>query len=115
VGDAGGRDGTALAPRRGGPGRAPRDQPSPVVGPDDLLRDHVAPALAGRGVLDLAAGDEPAAPGLGPVDVPEGAVVHVHVERVDVHRPAPDPPRAAGTVARVDHADYLARQQRRWR
>ncbi|MFE6970152.1 hypothetical protein [Isoptericola sp. NPDC057653] len=115
VRDTGAPEGPAPAPRRDGSARTPRDPASAAIAPEDLLREHVAPALAGRGVLDLAAGDDLAAPGLGPVEAPAGAVVHVHVERVDVHRPAPDPPRAAREGARVDHADYLARQQRRWR
>ncbi|MFE7408754.1 hypothetical protein [Isoptericola sp. NPDC057559] len=115
VRDAGAPEGPAPAPRRDGSARTQRDPASAAIAPEDLLREHVAPALAGRGVLDLAAVDGLAAPGLGPVEAPAGAVVHVHLERVDVHRPAPDPPRAAREGARVDHADYLARQQRRWR
>ncbi|WP_273652332.1 hypothetical protein [Cellulomonas fimi] len=43
--------------------------------------------------------------------------VHVHIDRIDVHR-APEPPRAAPVPDRAprhpDHAAYLDKQDRRW-
>ncbi|GAB3170312.1 hypothetical protein GCM10027059_36530 [Myceligenerans halotolerans] len=60
--------------------------------------------------------DRPAV-GLDPLDVPAGDV-HVHIGRVDVHHPDPQPaPQRPERQQppRVDHSAYLARQEGRWR
>jgi hypothetical protein len=111
----------------------PRLQPSPptaatpartvrTVPAEQLLRQRLAPALVDRGVVDRRTADGLVAAGLEPVDVPVGGDVHVHIDRVEVRQQPVVPPRGAPEPgadgprdgARVDHADYLARQQRRW-
>ncbi len=91
--------------------------------PEELLREHVVPALAAQGTLRAAAAaDRLAAVGLEHIEVPTGGDVHVHIERVELRqpvapaRPEPEPSHAGDRAGndRVDHADYLARQQRRW-
>ncbi|GEL97437.1 hypothetical protein [Cellulomonas terrae] len=51
-------------------------------------------------------------------DVRVGAgEVHVHVDRIEVSRepaPVPAPPRPAAPSPAIDHAAYLAREDRRW-
>jgi hypothetical protein len=92
------------------------------VSADELLRDRLAPALVAAGAVDEPAIDGLVADGLEPVDVPSGGDVHLHIGRVEVHQPAaqapvaPEPRPAGRSSERgpVDHADYLARQQRRW-
>lgn len=90
---------------------------------EELLHDHLGPALGDHGALDAGDDVRLTAVGLDPVEVPVGGDVHVHLGHVEVvqqapARPAPEPPRpdsgGAGSTDRVDHADYLARQQRRW-
>ncbi|MDT0184481.1 hypothetical protein Q9S36_30260 [Microbacterium sp. ARD31] len=89
---------------------------------DELLRDHLAPALVAEGAVDESAVDSLVADGLEPVDVPPGGEVHLHIGRVEVRTPAvaapvaPEPrsPGRSSERGPVDHADYLARQQRRW-
>ena len=94
-----------------------------TVPAEELLRGHLAPALGDRGALSARDDQRLTAVGLDPIEVPTGGDVHVHLGHVEVvqqapARPAPDPPRPAsgdaGSTDRVDHADYLARQQRRW-
>jgi cell division septation protein DedD len=94
-----------------------------MVPPEELLRQHLAPALVDRGALSAEDAARLTAVGLDPIEVPAGGDVHVHLGHVEVVQqapalPKPEPPRsAAGSPARadrVDHADYLARQQRRW-
>jgi hypothetical protein len=92
------------------------------VSPDELLRDRLAPALVAEGVVDERMVDGLVADGLEPVDAPPGGEVHLHIGRVEVHPPAPAapvapeprPPGRSSDGGPVDHADYLARQQRRW-
>ncbi|MDO8152627.1 hypothetical protein [Isoptericola sp. b408] len=89
--------------------------PGRPLDPEELLRDHVAPALVARGTLTS---DEAArlVPGTSELpQVPSGEV-HVHIDRVEVRRPwpAPAPISGAAEPRPVDHADYLARQRRRW-
>lgn len=88
----------------------------------ELLRGHVAPVLEARGLL--RAGDDATltSVGLDPLEVPADGDVHVHLGHVEVVQqvaaaPAPEPSRPEAVDRgreRVDHADYLARQQRRW-
>lgn len=105
-----------------------------TVSRDELLA-HLAPALAADGALSrheagrLVAvpsrstrGDVQRRPGrptvgLDPVDVPAQGEVHLHIDRVDVHRPDPQPAPAprSPAPARDDHTAYLARQESRWR
>lgn len=105
-----------------------------TVSRDELLA-HLAPALAADGALSrreagrLVAvpsrstqGDVQRRPdrptvGLDPVDVPVQGEVHLHIDRVDVHRPDPQPAPAprSPAPARDDHSAYLARQESRWR
>jgi hypothetical protein len=104
-----------------------------VLPPEMFLRDHLGPALARLGAIaerELPAlvpisADAPGRPpragaiavGVDPVELPAGAEVHVHIERVQIVREQPAPSSAAPNPGRgaPDHAAYLARQQGRWR
>ena len=96
--------------------------PARTVPADELLREYLAPALVDRGELNAQeAARLTAAEGLGPIGMPAGGDVHVHLGQVVIQQaihPAPEPPPAASPDAarpdRVDHAHYLARQRRRW-
>lgn len=107
--------------------RARRTDPAPapgsaghVVSAEELLRDHVAPALAAQGAVSLRAAEHLTARGLDQVEVPAGGDVHVHIGTVELRQPettaprVPEPTEAGRTPDRVDHRDYLERQQRRW-
>jgi hypothetical protein len=108
------------SPRTAAPGHRPGS--TRVVEPEELLREHVAPALVARGALSVRAAERLAAVGLEPIEVPTGGDVHVHIGRVELRQPAapvppaPEPPRTGDRAGdgRVDHADYLTRQRRRW-
>jgi hypothetical protein len=108
------------SPRTAAPGHRPGS--TRVVEPEELLREHVAPALVARGALSARAAERLAAVGLEPIEVPTGGDVHVHIGRVELRQPAapvppaPEPPRTGDRAGdgRVDHADYLTRQRRRW-
>jgi hypothetical protein len=108
------------SPRTAAPGHLPGS--TRVVEPEELLREHLAPALVARGALSARAAERLAAVGLEPIEVPAGGDVHVHIGRVELRQPAapvppaPEPPRTGDRAGdgRVDHADYLTRQRRRW-
>lgn len=111
-----------------------------VIPAAELLADHIAPALVAARALTRreAARLVPVPPGegrrrrpdgrtpvgLGPVEVPAAGDVHVHIDRLEVIREAPPaspgpapavPPRpAAAAPSGAGHAEYLARQRRRW-
>ena len=106
------------------PGRAP--------GTDEILREHVVPALVDAGVLPEGAREHvvvlrdgerapadrrPLAPVVRLDAEPDrssgGGDVHVHIGRVEVLRPSPpQPPAPRPRPAVVDHDAYLARRQR---
>lgn len=107
-------------------------QPAPRTVPAALLLDQLAPALLDaraltrreveRLVVVPTASPRRARPdGRGQVrldDVRVGAgEVHVHVDRIEVSRepaPVPAPARPAASTPAIDHAAYLAREDRRW-
>ena len=104
--------------------------PADVLPADELLSEHVAPALADRGAVTRAEAAHLVAVGVGdlsrptagripvrldPLDLPAGREVHVHIDRIDVSTPGPPAPAPAPAPARVDHAAYLDRQARRSR
>lgn len=97
--------------------------PTRTVAAEELLREHLAPAVVDHGSLNAEDAARLSAVGLEPIEVPTGGDVHVHIGHVVVQQaptpPVPEPPRPANRDAdrsdRVDpHADYLARQRRRW-
>jgi hypothetical protein len=107
------------------------------VSADRLVTEHLAAALVEARALTRREADRLAvvpttAPGRADLrtdgrptvrlDDPAGVRdargdVHVHIDRIDVHR-APEPPRAAPVPDRAhrhpDHAAYLDKQDRRW-
>ncbi len=121
-------------PHPPGPGRRPTPRPrsAPPVNLAALLRDEVFGALVARGevpagervVVETRRSPQPLPAGTtalraegvrGPeLDGADRAGdVHVHIDRVTVTRPRPDPPPAAPRAPVVDHAAYLARRRER--
>ena len=95
--------------------------PARTVSAEELLREHLAPVLVDRGALHTEDAARLTAVGLDPIETPAGGDVHVHLGQVVIQQavtPAVEPSRPAsrdaGRPDRVDHADYLARQRRRW-
>ncbi len=96
--------------------------PARTVPAEELLREYLAPALVARGELSAQeAARLTAAEGLDPIGMPAGGDVHVHLGQVVIQQAIPpesESSRPAGPDAArpdlVDHADYLARQRRRW-
>ncbi|KQR15993.1 hypothetical protein [Cellulomonas sp. Leaf334] len=107
-------------------------QPGSRTVPAALLLDQLAPALLDARALTRREAERLVAvpttsprrvrpDGRGQVrldDVRVGAgEVHVHVDRIEVSRepaPVPAPARPAASSPAIDHAAYLARQDRRW-
>lgn len=99
---------------------------------EDVVALHIAPAVVAEGALTAREADRlrpvpregrrdvvrraggPIPVGLDAVTIPTGGDVHVHIDRIDVHREAPPQPAPAVAQPKTDHAAYLARQAARW-
>lgn len=110
-----------LRPPPPSPGPRIPTTPARTVPAEELLREHLAPALVDRGAVNAQDVSHLTAVGIDPIQIPGGGDLHVHLGQVVVQRAIasdPEPPRPAnrdaGRRARVDHADYLDRQRRRW-